>query len=148
MQMLFWYIFRFRTSRLLLMMAPPIYGGKDREIAPSSTQLHKMKTPTKRSIPPPIDLSVSGSNFMRETTRDHRPCAYGEGIGSADQGGIPAQLSVSPGISSSKSTGTRTSTRPATNDSTALLPGDSYFSTSRLAPNRRRSYSEVSCSLS
>lgn len=93
---------------------------------------------------------------MRETTRhapaeesfvgDHHPCTYGEGwIGSADQGGISAKLSVSPGISSSKSTRTRTPARPATNDSTALLPGGSSLSTSRLAPNRRRSYSEVSC---
>jgi len=122
-----------------------------------------MKTSTKRSIPPPpIDLSVSGSNFMRDTTTSHGlagelvvgdpyPCAYGgRRVLSADRGVVPLPLSTPPRRKSSlKSTRIRTPALPATNNPITSPSDETYLSTSqwdssRLVPNRRRSYSEVS----
>lgn len=123
-----------------------------------------MKNSTRRSIPPPINLGISGSNILRagnsQYTSDKDMVLdryHSNGYGSQyildmSQGTSPMPTPTPSSSSSSSSSGLIQVPTPDTSTNTSATSASdgsflsvSEWDSSRLVPNRRRrSYSEVS----
>lgn len=126
-----------------------------------------MKHAPARSIPPPIDLSVSGSNLRRVDPSDtpdkeqtmgcHHPYTYTcKYIIEVDEATSPAPTltpptdnfspSLTPGPNQALTPSSPYFKAPSTSKSAGSLLPPSEWNGTKLVPNRRRrSYSEVCC---